>query len=611
MAARGLIRSIGMDFPKGGVLGGIVFLLLVPLLVPNLYYLRLIQIGLIFAIIAVGLDLLVGHTGLISLGHAGLFAIGAYTSALLSLKGGFPFWLAMPLAVVHSAFIGLLLGIPSVRLAGVYLAMTTIALNIIVHKAIILLPDLTRAAEGLRDIPMPQVAGFTFDVNNYYYLLLSFFLLILYGMKNFYRSSWGKVITCIRESELAAQFMGNSVYSFKLLAFVISAAITGLAGSLFAHLMGYINEPSFTWENSILLLLMVIVGGRRELLGPVVGAFLLVWMPQFVQQWDQYRHIVYGAMIIFFLLAAPAGIVGELRLLGARCFGSKQAFLDIGLSEPIAKPDGEERFAEGQGPILQVRSVSKAFGGVRALHQVDLNLRPGTIHALIGPNGSGKTTLVNVITGLYPPDEGEILYQGRSLIGLPPDRIARLGLGRTFQTPTLSSSLTAAENVLVAIPSASRADLASAMLGLPGYFRRREKVFGEIQDLLDEVGLGKLSQLSAAKLPHGYQRLLEIARALALRPKILIVDEPAAGLSQTEIAHLAKILQDVKRRGIAILLIEHNVDFVMALADDVTVLDFGKKIAQGKPAEIQRNEDVLRAYLGHKRGKPRSPSTDA
>jgi branched-chain amino acid transport system permease protein len=578
-----------------------VLLLLVPVLVPNPYYLRLIQSGMIFGIIALGLDLMVGHAGLISLGHAGLFAIGAYTSALLCLKLGFSFWLALPVAVAHSAFIGLLMGIPSVHLVGVYLAMTTIAMNIIIAKAIILMPELTRAAEGIRNIPMPQVGSFLLDVNNYYYVILAFFLLTLYVMRNFYRSSWGKVITCVRESELAAHFMGNSVYRYKLLAFVLSAAITGLAGSLFAHLMGYINETSFTWENSVPMLLMVIVGGRRELLGPVAGALLLIWMPQFVQQWDQYRHIVYGGMIIFFLLAAPAGIVGELRLLGARLFGQGKSSQDLGLSEPVFKVPGGGQTPKDDGPILTVRAVSKSFGGVRALNQVDLNLRPGTIHALIGPNGSGKTTLVNVITGLYRPEGGSISYQGKSLIGLSPDRIARLGLGRTFQTPTLSPSLTAAENVLVAIPHQARADFFTDLLGLPRYFRRRQEVFGEIHDLLREVGLEKLSDLNVTQIPHGYQRLLEIARALALRPSILIVDEPAAGLSPEEIAHLAKILRQVKRQGMAVLLIEHNVDFIIALADNVTVLDFGKKIAEGKPAEIQANEEVLKAYLGYKK----------
>jgi len=602
MAESRLSRSPNLSTKPLLILGVIVFLAFIPQIVPNVYYLRLVQIALVFAIITTGLDLLVGHTGLISLGHAGLFAIGAYTSSLLCLKLGFSYWLALPSAVLSAALIGLLLGIPSFRLAGVYFAMTTIALNIIVHKAIILMPDLTRAAEGVRDIPMPRIGSFTFDVDNYYYIILAFFLLTLYLMRNFYRSSWGKVVTCIRESELAAHFMGNSIYCYKLLVFVISAAITGLAGSLFAHLMGYINEPSFTWENSVLMLLMVIVGGRRELFGPAVGALLLIWMPQFVQQWDHYRHIVYGGMIIFFLLAAPAGVVGELHLLWERIRGRGKKSLDIRLSEPIPILAGEESPKTSE-PILTVRGVSKSFGGVRALNQVNLAIHPGTIHALIGPNGSGKTTLVNVITGLYQPEEGEIRYFHDSLGGLSPDKIARRGIGRTFQTPTLSPSLTAAENVLIAIPHQTRADLISTLLGLPKYFERRKKVFGEIHDLLREVGLERLADSDAVRLPHGYQRLLEIARALALKPRLLIVDEPAAGLSQEETVHLAKILRNVKKQGIAVLLIEHNVDFIMSLADSITVLDFGKKIAEGKPAEIQTNEDVLKAYLGHRKAR--------
>jgi branched-chain amino acid transport system permease protein len=603
MAASRLSVFFPLSPSKSAILGVIVFLLFIPQIVPNVYYLRLIQIACIFGIIAVGLDLLVGHTGLISLGHAGLFAIGAYTSSLLALKLGFSFWLALPSAIATSAFIGLLLGIPSFRLAGVYLAMTTIALNIIVHKAIILMPELTRAAEGLQNIPMPRLGSFTMNVNNYYYLILLFFLLILYLMRNFYRSSWGKVITCIRESELAAQFMGNSLYRYKLLVFVLSAAITGMAGSLFAHLMGYINEPSFTWENSVLMLLMVIVGGRRELLGPVVGALLLIWLPQFVQRWDQYRHIVYGIMIIFFLLAAPAGIVGELHLLWNRLVSSGRTkhSIDLTLSEPVLVDPAKTLINDLKEPILSVRGVSKSFGGVKALNQVDLTIRPGTIHALIGPNGSGKTTLLNVITGLYRPEEGEISYRAKSLIGLAPDRISQMGIGRTFQTPSISASLTSAENIMVAIHHRTKSDLLTTMLGLPEYSRQTQKSYEEIHVLLHEVGLGKLADLDMAQLPHGYQRLLEIARALGLNPNLLILDEPAAGLAQKEIAHLAKVLLNVKKKGIAVLLIEHNVDFVMSLADEITVLDFGKRIASGKPAEIQDNEDVLKAYLGHRR----------
>jgi ABC-type branched-subunit amino acid transport system ATPase component/ABC-type branched-subunit amino acid transport system permease subunit len=603
MAASRLSVFFPLSPRKSAILGVIVFLLFIPQIVPNVYYLRLIQIACIFGIIAVGLDLLVGHTGLISLGHAGLFAIGAYTSSLLALKLGFSFWLAFPSAIATSAFIGLLLGIPSFRLAGVYLAMTTIALNIIVHKAIILMPELTRAAEGLQNIPMPRLGSFTMNVNNYYYLILLFFLVTLYLMRNFYRSSWGKVITCIRESELAAQFMGNSLYRYKLLVFVLSAAITGMAGSLFAHLMGYINEPSFTWENSVLMLLMVIVGGRRELLGPVVGALLLIWLPQFVQRWDQYRHIVYGIMIIFFLLAAPAGIVGELHLLWNRLVSSGRTkhSIDLTLSEPVLVDPAKTLINDLKEPILSVRGVSKSFGGVKALNQVDLTIRPGTIHALIGPNGSGKTTLLNVITGLYRPEEGEISYRAKSLIGLAPDRISQMGIGRTFQTPSISASLTSAENIMVAIHHRTKSDLLTTMLGLPEYSRQTQKSYEEIHALLHEVGLGKLADLDMAQLPHGYQRLLEIARALGLNPNLLILDEPAAGLAQEEIAHLAKVLLNVKKKGIAVLLIEHNVNFVMSLADEITVLDFGKRIASGKPAEIQDNENVLKAYLGHRR----------
>jgi ABC-type branched-subunit amino acid transport system ATPase component/ABC-type branched-subunit amino acid transport system permease subunit len=575
----------------------LVVLLCLPLALANVYYLRFLEIAAIYGIAALALALVYGHGGIVSIGHMGLFGLGAYSSAVLALKFGWPVWISMVAALVVSGFGGWLFALSSSRVIGVYLAMTTLAFNIVIERLIIQFPNLTDAAAGMINIPSLNLFGHAFDLESYYYLILLAWLFALYMMRNFNLSSWSSVTQSLRETPVACLFMGNSVPRLRITLFMVSGVMIGGAGALYAHMLGRLNYNSFTWDQSIILLVMVILGGRKELLGPYVGAAVLIYIPLLFGGLVQYMNIVYALILLFFLLVTPEGIVGWIR----RKWKERHLSLGSQLRDwKLAQPVYSVGYAKNGGdrPVVEVTGVTKKFGGISALSNVSLKIRAGEIHALIGPNGAGKTTLVNVITGLYPLDGGDVRIYGFSVHGRTADEIARLGVGRTFQQPSLVGEMTTAENMQVATHHRLRAGIFQTLLGLPSHHRSCGAVRAEAIDLLHAVGLGDVADVPVSQLPHGYQRLIEIARALGVHPRLLILDEPAAGLAPEEMSHLLRLLEVVRSNGIATLLIEHNMEFVMSIAERISVLDFGIKIAEGNPMEIQRNEAVLAAYLG-------------
>jgi len=575
----------------------LIILLGLPSFIPNPYYLRFMEIAAIYGIASLALSIVYGQGGIISIGHMGLFGLGAYSSAVLAFKFGWPVWIAMLAAIVISGFGGWLFALSSSRVTGVYLAMTTLAFNIVIVRLIIQFPDLTDAAAGMINIPTLNLFGHRFELEDYYYLILLAWLGSLFMLNNFNKSSWSLVTNSLRETPLACVFMGNSISRLRVMLFLVSAVIIGGAGALYAHMLSRLNYNSFTWEQSIVLLTMVVLGGKRELLGPYVGGAVLIFIPMFFGGLVQYMNIVYALILLFFLLVTPDGIVGWIR----RKWREGQTHIATQLKDwQLAPPVYSVSYARvgDKRPVVEVTNITKMFGGLTALKNVSLGIKQGEIHALIGPNGAGKTTLVNVITGLYPPDGGYVNIRGSSVNGKRADEITLLGVGRTFQQPSLVMEMTTAENMQVATFHRLRADIFSTLLGLPNHHRRCAMIRSEALDLLHAVGLGDVADIPVSQLPYGYQRLIEIARALGVHPHILILDEPAAGLAPDEMRHLQRLLEVIHANGIAILLIEHNMDFVMSIADRISVLDFGVKIAEGRPAEIQRNEAVLAAYLG-------------
>ncbi|MGA6100085.1 ATP-binding cassette domain-containing protein [Stutzerimonas marianensis] len=531
-------------------------------------------------VVGVGLNILIGLSGQISFGHIAFYAIGAYTTALLTMAG-FPLGPAMILAAMVCGLVGALLAIPALRVSGPYLAMITIAFALVVHHGLIEWRGLTGGANGLMGIPMPDTGAL--DPAVVMALMAS---AMMVGALAFYlrlrQSGWGMAMRAVKASEIAARSLGFNPVQTKTLAFALSAALTGFAGALVAPLMMFINPASFPFSQSILFVLAVIVGGAGTLFGPLLGALLIVLLPEMLADFAEYRLLMFSALLLAVLWVAPRGVLGSLARLWLR---------PVNVLPPAVADQARLAafFGEGRsGAGLEVDSISIGFGGVQAADKVSLKARPGSITSIIGPNGAGKTTVLNMISGYYCPDSGQIRL-GEVVSGRSAWQIARAGISRTYQTTQLFGELTVLENVL--------AGLQQGRLG--SIFRRPSTEERELaMHLLALVGYRGSLNTPADDLPHVDRRLVEIARALALRPAVLLLDEPAAGLGRGDTDRLAELFKTLARFNIAVILVEHDMALVMAVSEHILVLDAGKPIASGTPEEVRGNPRVVAAYLG-------------
>jgi branched-chain amino acid transport system permease protein len=531
-------------------------------------------------VVGVGLNVLIGLSGQISFGHIAFYAIGAYASALLTMAG-LPLALAMPAAALLCGAVGALLAIPALRVTGPYLAMITIAFALVVHHGLIEWRGLTGGANGLMGIPMPELGAL--DPAVLMALIASSMMVIALAFYHrLHQSGWGTAMRAVKASEIAARSLGFNPVQTKTLAFGLSALLTGFAGALVAPLMMFINPASFPFSQSILFVLAVIVGGAGTLFGPLLGALLIVLLPEMLADFAEYRLLMFSALLLVVLWIAPRGVLGSLARLWFRPVAVKPpADADQAL---LARFFSEGRQAAG----LEVEDISIGFGGVQAADKVSLKAPPGSITSIIGPNGAGKTTVLNMISGFYTPDSGSIRLGGL-VSGLPVWKIARAGISRTYQTTQLFGELTVLENIL--------AGLQQGRLG--GIFRRPGAEHRELAlHLLSLVGYRGSVNTPADDLPHVDRRLVEIARALASRPKVLLLDEPAAGLGRGDTDSLAALFRVLAGFNIAVILVEHDMALVMAVSERILVLDAGKPIAWGLPEEVRSNPRVVAAYLG-------------
>jgi branched-chain amino acid transport system ATP-binding protein/branched-chain amino acid transport system permease protein len=579
-------------------LGFLVFALIlaaVPLMAGNEYALRLFMLFLIYGVIAVGLNVLVGLTGLVSLGQAGLFALGSYTGAILATRLGFDIIASCVGAAILSAAFGVLLAYPTVRVKGVYLAVVTIAFGIIVENVAIEWQSLTGGTMGLTSIPRPNVFGIKLSGFAFYVVLavtLFVFTLLIHNLKI---SRYGRTMLAVSQSETASRALGINPTAMRTLAFVVASVTAGIAGTFYAFLNSYISPDIFTFSDSVRFLLMVILGGSGSTFGPILGAYILTYLPEYLQQFQLWQKFAYGALLLLVMFALPRGVLGTLRL----------AFDRLRPADPV--PDVAEGLPvettlRHEKEILTAELVANAltvrFGGLNALSNVSLRVKGGEIHALIGPNGAGKSTFVNTISGFYRPDEGRCELDGVELTGRRSVEIARLGLARTFQNTELFGKLSVLENVMVGYDRRLSYGLLHALLRTPRMLREEYECRRVAIGLLGFVGLSRYANEAAGFLPFGLQRRLEIARALAGKPRLLLLDEPAAGLTTQEIDDLEAMIRQIAGLGISVLLIEHHVDLIMVLADTVTVLDYGQVIASDSPAVIQNDPRVIEAYFG-------------
>lgn len=560
--------------------------LALPAVTANTYYLYVgAGVGLL-TIVTAGLNILAGFTGQISLGHAGFFAIGAYAAAVLTTRAGWHPVPATAVALVLAALVGVVVAGAALRVSGPYLAMVTIAFGIIVEGILVEWVALTGGPGGIFNIPKPALP-------KAYLLIAAVAAVALWLVRNLRRSPWGRAFLAIRASEVAAESLGLSVYFVRIVAFTISAAFAGMAGALFAFLNGYISPDSFGLQTSILYLLALLFGGMGYIAGPLVGSLVLTLLPEFLTGLVDYRLIVYGLLLLVSMYWLPTGVIGALTGNRTRWFAAP---LEPPSRDVVPTP---EPSAADAGPLLNVAGVGIAFGGVAALSDVTVQVSSRGIHAIIGPNGAGKTTLLNVLSGFYAPDGGGVRLEQQSVHGRPPYAVARLGVARTFQTAQLFDDLTAAENVAVGIAGQHLGSVVAALLGAPHVRHREGDLVERAHALLSAAGLGKWADTPAGALPAGLRRRLEIVRALATGPKLILLDEPAAGLGPAEIRELDAELCALRNSGgPAIVLVEHHMDLVMAISDRITVLDYGRVIAEGTPGEVRRNPGVIEAYLG-------------
>ena len=560
------------------------------------YYTQMMALAGIFAIAGHGLNLLTGYAGQTSLGHAGFYAIGAYTGALLATKLGLGFWIGLPFSVGLAAAAGLLLAYPSFRLEGPYLAMVTIAFGIIVNSVLVEWSDLTGGTQGVLNIPRPTIGGQRLLLERQFLLIVIALVLVSFLLRNLVRSPWGRALVAVRENMIAAESVGLSTLVVKTTAFAVSAALAGLAGHLFAFFQGFISPEAFEFDASIFLLTIVIFGGAGTLAGPLIGAPVLTFLPEVLQRFTDYRLIIYGAIIVFTLYALPLGFVGTLfrrstRLPEYSTPRGRAIAAKIEEMPPV-------RAAAPLASVIELTDVSMSFGGVRALTGVSLQVRPATVHALIGPNGAGKTVLLNILCGYYPPTAGTLRLEGKPSPWLPAHRVARRRIARTFQTTQLFGELTVLQNVMSGFPGQTRHRLLDAFIGSPR-LRREEAARREAaRALLAFVDYAGDVNARANSLPFGHQRVVEIARALALDPVLLAMDEPAAGLNPSEVDALDDLITRIRSRGVAVLLVEHHMDLVMGISDEISVLYHGEMLVEGTPAAIQANPTVIKAYLG-------------
>jgi branched-chain amino acid transport system ATP-binding protein len=550
----------------------------------NGYQVYLIAMVCLTAIVGVGLNVLLGLTGQVSLGHVGFFAIGAYSVAILTTFHEVSFWLALPIAIALAGLVGVVLALPALRVAGPYLAMVTIAFGFIIENSAIEWRSLTGGANGIVNIPPPALAGHAFSLREMALCTVALAALTLFAFRRLDRSAWGRAMRAVRASEVASQCLGLNPVAVRIVAFALSALAAGLAGAFFAPLSGFVSPSGFTFSQSILYLLAVIVGGAGTTLGPLVGAAMVVLLPQLLAGLAEYQVLFFGALLLLVLWLAPEGIVGEIR----RRFGA---------TAPTHRPHERVDVASyltsaANGATLTARGIGLSFGGIRALAEVDFIAPAGKVTSLIGPNGAGKTTLLNLLSGLYRPRAGAIVLGEQTLTGRAPHAIARAGIARTFQTSQLFAGLSALDNVRVGV---RRHRLGSPIpLRLAGNDVERQLA----ESLLVFVGYGEAIERAAGELAHIDKRLVEIARALATGPKVLLLDEPAAGLGGDDKVRLRALLRRLAEIGIAVVLIEHDMSLVMEVSDSVIVLDAGRRIAAGAPAEVQNDPAVLKAYLG-------------
>jgi branched-chain amino acid transport system permease protein len=572
-------------------LGMLALALILPL-VGNDYWALIGTRMAIYWVLVSGLNLVVGFAGHLAIGYVALLTLGAYTTSVLvagNVMPAVPVFAALPIAAVVGAIFGVVVGLPALRLRTFYFAMSTLGFATILTQIALAWQSVTGGGIGIAgpEFPPPFNTAWGF-----YFLCVAIAAFTTWLSANVARSRFGRALIAVRDAEVAAEATGISKPKMLIAIFLLAGACAAVAGGLFASLQTYITPDAFTFDLSVLFFIAILIGGRGSIMGPMLGTIILTILPEIAAPLAAWSTFLYAVLLLLIVLVMPGGIAALLDFRNRRPLASNRAIVPrpAALADIVRRSKGDKRLA--------LRGVSLSFGNVKAIDGLDLDVAPGQIHGLIGPNGSGKTTTLNVISGYYAAKAGTMTLGADALPpGMPALRATR-GIARTFQTPRVIGEASVLQNVMIGGTVEGRATFLEALLALPRNAQDERMLAGKARALLGVVGLETLADVRADRLQHSELRFIEIARALMLDPDFLLLDEPAAGLSGNEIDRLAELIKAITARGTGVLLVEHHADLIFDICHQITVLNLGRILAAGTPAEIRVHKEVVSAYLG-------------
>jgi len=540
----------------------------------------------VYWVLVGGLNLVVGYGGQLAIGYVALLTLGSYTASVMVARFGMDPFLAYSAAGVVGALAGVVVGLPALRLRTFYFAMTTLGFATIVTQIALAWQSVTGGGIGIAGPELPK----PFDSQwGFYIFALTLAALVTWLSSNVAHSRFGRSLVAIRDAEVAAEAVGISKPRLLSTVFLFSGACAGVAGGLFATLQTYITPDAFSFDLSVTFFIAILVGGRGSILGPLIGNIVLTLLPEFAAPLVAWSTFLYAALLLGIVLAMPGGIAALLDFRNRRPLAANRSI--------VPRPERISGHGTARGDIV-LKNVVLAFGGVRAIDGLDITIRQGEVHGLIGPNGSGKTTTLNVISGYYAPQQGEAFLGTAPLPHGNPQTRAALGIARTFQTPRSIGEASVLDNVMIGATIEGTAGFLETVLCLPRHRSDEKRLAARAMDALATVGLEALADVRADRLQHSELRFMEIARALTLNPAFILLDEPAAGLSGEEIERLGDLIVAMARQGIGVLLVEHHADLIFDICDHVTVLNLGRELASGSPADIRAHKEVVSAYLG-------------